>query len=112
MDLTFERRGNVLGVRGDGRLDATTVVAFEEALRDEIEPQDVAVIVDFQQLAFISSAGLRIVLLTAKLLGRQDATLSLWALSDPILEVFRVTGFDQLLRIHDTVEEARASLGA
>ena len=112
MDLTFERRGNVLGVRADGRLDATTVVAFEEALRDEIEPQDVAVIVDFRQLAFISSAGLRIVLMTAKLPGRQDTTLSLCALSDPVHEAFRVTGFDQLLRVPDTMEEARASLGA
>lgn len=110
MDVTSQRNENVLTVDVKGRVDGSTAVAFEEAVRNAVVETDRAVIMDFGQLDYISSAGLRVVLLTAKSLQSQDAKLMLCALSDPIREVFKISGFDKLLPIHDTREEAEASL--
>ena len=111
MDVTTERLENVLSVDVKGRIDGSTAVAFEEAVRNAIDETDRALIMDFGALDYISSAGLRVILLTAKSLQSQDAKLVLCALSDPIREVFKISGFDKLLPIHDSKAEARASLG-
>ena len=81
MDLTTERSDNVLSVDVKGRIDGSNAVAFEEAVRNALDETDRAMIMDFGELAYISSAGLRVILLTAKSLqsqGRQaGAVLSL-----------------------------------
>lgn len=112
MDLTTERQDDVLSIRVRGRLDWSSADAFRDAARNTIEETDRAVIMDFRELDFIGSAGLRVVLLTAKFLFERDASLLLCGLSEPVRDVFRITGFEQLLPIHDTPAEARASLGA
>ncbi|MCY4550237.1 MAG: STAS domain-containing protein [Defluviicoccus sp.] len=112
MDLTTERSENVVCVDVKGRIDGSTAVAFEEAVRNAFEESDRAMIMDFRELAYISSAGLRVILLTAKSLQSQDAKLVLCSLSEQIREVFKISGFDKLLPIHEDREEARASLGA
>lgn len=93
-----------------GRLDWSTAEAFREALHDAIADTDRALIMDFAKLDFIGSAGLRVILLTAKSLLERDAQLLLCGLSQPVRDVFRITGFEQLLPIHETVAEARGSL--
>ena len=77
MDLTTERNENVLSLDVTGRIDGSTAVAFEEAVRNAIDETDRALIMDFGGLDYISSAGLRVILLTAKSLQSQDAKLVL-----------------------------------
>ncbi len=112
MDLTTERHDNVLSIGVGGRLDWSNSDAFRDAMKDAIEETDRAVIIDFAELDFIGSAGLRVVLLAAKSLLERDASLLLCGLSEPVRDVFRITGFEQLLPIHETLAEARASLDA
>ena len=74
MELTIERDDNALTASVNGRIDSTNARDFEEAIRTKIEDGDRAVIMDFENLSYISSAGLRAVLMTAKTLweaGRQ-----------------------------------------
>ena len=111
MDVTTERLENVLSVDVKGRIDGSTAVAFEEAVRSAVEETDRELIMDFGELDYISSAGLRVILLTAKSLQSQDAKLVLCGLSDSIREVFKISGFDKLLQIHGTKAEAQASVG-
>ncbi len=111
MELTTERREDVLFVEVTGRIDGSTAVAFEEAVRDATAETDRAVIVDFRDLAFISSAGLRVVLITAKSAKARGAGLALCGLSEPIREVFSISGFDKIVPIHDTPDDARSALG-
>ena len=110
MDLTTERHDDVLSLEVRGRLDWSTAEAFKGAVKGAIEETDRALIMDFGELDFIGSAGLRVILLTAKSLQGQDAKLVLCALSDPVRDVFRITGFERLLPIHETRAQARASL--
>ena len=59
MDLTAERHDNVLSLEVKGRLDWSTSDAFKEAIKDAVEETDRALIMDFRELDFIGSAGLR-----------------------------------------------------
>ena len=111
MDVTTERHDDVLSADVGGRIDGSNVGQFEEAIRTAIEESDRAVIMDFGKLAYISSTGLRVVLLTAKSLHSRDAKLLLCSLSDPIREVFEISGFDKILPIHPSRAEALSSLG-
>ncbi len=110
MDLTTERRDGVLSVRVVGRIDGANAYEFEEEIRSLVEESDRAVIMDFEKLSYISSAGLRAVLVTAKMLRSQDATFALCSLSDQIREIFQISGFDKIIVIHPTPVEALASL--
>ncbi len=110
MDVTTERQDGVVSARVGGRIDGSNVVEFEEAIRTAIEESDRAVIMDFEKLAYISSAGLRAILLTARSLGNQNAKFALCSLSDQIREVFEISGFDKIIAIHPSKAEALASL--
>ena len=110
MELRTERQDGVLAAYVSGRVDSTNAREFEESIRSVIEDADRAVILDFEKLVYISSAGLRAVLLTAKNLWQRDSTFALCSLSDIVREVFEVSGFDKIITIHATKEEALASL--
>lgn len=110
MNLTAERHEDVLSVGVAGRIDGSNATEFAEALQDAVEPTDRAVIMNFRDLDYINSAGLDAVVVTAKSLRSRDAGLVLCGLSEPIRTLFRISGLDQFLPIHDSEAEARASL--
>ena len=112
MDVTVERNDDVLSLGVRGRIDYTTAPAFNEAVEDAMAETDRALILDFGELAFIGSAGLRVLLTQAKALQARDVKLVLCALSQPVREVFKITGFERILQIHTDLGEARASLDA
>ena len=110
VDVTTERHDDVLSADVGGRIDGSSAAQFEEAIRTSIEDSDRAVIMDFEKLVYISSAGLRAILLTAKSLQSRDAKLVLCSLSEQIREVFEISGFDKVLAIHPTRAAALAAL--
>lgn len=110
MDLTAEWREDVLSLEVTGRIGGSSAAAFEEAMRNAIAETGRAVIVDCRELAYISSAGLRVILIAAKSAKARGAGLALCGLSEPIHEVFRISGFDRIVPIHDTSANARAAL--
>ena len=90
------------------RIDGASVRKFEETIRTAIEDGDRAVIIDFEKLAYISSAGLCAVLMTAKSLWSRDAALALCSLSNVIRATFEMSGFDKIIDIHPTRADALA----
>ena len=110
MEVITERQDGVLAARVSGRVDSTNAREFEETIRSLIEESDRAVIMDFEKLVYISSAGLRAVLMTAKNLWKRNATFALCSLPEVVREVFRVSGFDKIISIHPSKAEALAAL--
>ena len=110
LELTTERHEDVLSVGVAGRVDGSNAAEFAALLRDAIEPTDRAVIADFRDLAYINSAGLDAVVVTAKSLQARNAGLVLHGLSEPIRMLFRISGLDKFLPIFDSEAEALASL--
>lgn len=106
MEVNATREGANLFVAVDGRVDGTNAGEFQEALEGVIQQEDKLVVLDLGALSYVSSAGLRVVLLVAKELQRQSAKLSVCALSDTVKEVFTISGFDKIIPVHGTRQEA------
>ena len=110
MEIMTEREGGVLIARTADRIDGLNARAFEDALQAAISDCDRAVVLDLGQLTYISSAGLRVILLIAKMLQRQDGDLAVCSLSGSVREVFQISGFDRIIQTHESQEEAIAAL--
>ena len=110
MQVSTERQDGVVTVHVSGRIDAGSASEFEETVSSAIGDGDRLVIMDFENLLFISSSGLRVVLMTAKSLRGRDAAFALCSLSSAVLDVFRISGFDKIIAIHPTRADALASL--
>jgi anti-anti-sigma factor len=109
MAVSTERQGDTLVAKTDGRVDGANAREFQSALEAAINPDERAVILDMEELSYISSAGLRVILLTAKNLRTQNAKFAVCSLSAPIREVFEISGFDKIISIHATQADALAS---
>lgn len=111
MAISTERDGGTLIAKTEGRVDGSNAREFQDALEEAIEPTDTAVVLDLENLSYISSAGLRVILLTAKTLRKQDAKLAVCSLSDSIKQVFEISGFDKIIPIHASQAEAVSAVG-
>jgi stage II sporulation protein AA (anti-sigma F factor antagonist) len=111
MAIQAEREGDTLVAKAEGRIDGTNARQFQDDLDSVIEEGDRAVILNFQDLMYISSAGIRVVLMTAKSLQRREARFALCSLSEPVREIFEVSGFDKIIPIHSSQDEAISALG-
>ena len=81
-----------------GRLDTITSVEFTDALAKE-EIKEKVVIIDMKELEYISSAGLRALLALKKTLSSQEKELEIHNLNPVCQEVFKVTGFNNVLTV-------------
>ena len=89
--------GTVLTIKIDGRLDTTTAPQLDTVL-DEALPGMTDVTLDCANMAYISSAGLRVLLKAQKVMNRQGS-MKLIHVNDTIMEVFDITGFVDILTI-------------
>ena len=112
MEIQTERNSGTLIAKAEGRIDGVNARDFEEALKAAISADDNTVVMDLQGLSYISSAGLRVILLIAKTLRKRNAELMLCSLSDPIREVFEISGFDKIIPVHASREQALAAIAS
>lgn len=97
LNISKESKATSLTVILEGRLDTTTAPDLEKELKDSLD--DVTeLIMDFEKLEYISSAGLRVLLSAQKIMSRQGE-MKLIHVSDTIMEIFEVTGFADILTI-------------
>ncbi len=110
MDVTSQRTDAALIVSAEGRVDGANARKFQKAVENVINDGDRAVVLDMAGLNYISSAGLRSILLIAKGLQKRNSQFAVCSLQDPIREVFRIVGFDKIVSIYDSQGEAIDSL--
>ncbi len=97
MTITKIENGPELTLALGGRLDTTTAPKFEAELKKSIDGVS-SLIMDFAELEYISSAGLRVLLSAQKVMKKQGNMLIRNA-NKSILEVFEITGFTDILTI-------------
>ena len=110
VEVTFERRDGVLFVSASGRLEAASAAGFLEDVRAETGDDDRAVVMDFEKLEYLGSAGLRVVFMTASELEKRDAGFAVCSPPKPIAKVIKLSGMDQLIPVHPSREDALAAL--
>ena len=111
MNITTDRQGGALVAIAEGRVDGANAVDFHEALEAAISSDDTGMVLDFGGISYISSAGLRVVLLVAKTLQKQNAKMAVCSLSESIREIFEISGFDKIIPVHASRSEALAGVG-
>ncbi len=104
MQLENERRGGSLVVRVKGRLDAATTPAFEAHCQQALAEGERNLILDFGPLEYISSAGLRGVLATAKAAGAAGSEFTLANARGLVREVLDISGFLRMFRVLDSLD--------
>lgn len=109
--LTSGPRNDVAVMPISGRVDAVTAPALNKQAHEQIDAGVRYLLLDLSDVAFLSSSGLRTLLLIRKELMTLGGELRLAALQPQVYEVFTLTGFTQVFAIHPSVEEARAAFG-
>ena len=97
--LKIEKKteGKTLTVALEGRLDTTTAPQLETELKSAMPGME-KLVMDFEKLEYISSAGLRVLLSAQKIMNKQGS-MKIIHVNDVINEIFEVTGFSDILTI-------------
>ena len=95
MKLEFTKNDGVMNVTLEGRLDTTTAPKLDEMLSNNLMGVNTLTI-DCQNLVYVSSAGLRVLLSTHK---KMKGAMKLVSVQELVMEVFEITGFVDILVI-------------
>ena len=112
MDIVEDKRGDVKIVSLRGRIDMETSPIVEKRLMSILEQGERQLVIDFSELTYISSLGLRVLVLTAKYMQKNKGELALAALSSHIHEIFKIAAFTSIFPIYSTCDEAVAQMQA
>ena len=106
MEIIETKEDDISIFKLDGRLDSNTSPNLEKKLAGAMESGATHMIIDFENLDYISSAGLRIILKTTKDLKQSEGSIVLCAMQDYVKEVFEIAGFDSFLVIVPSLDDA------
>ena len=110
MRITQNLENGLVNVKVEGRLDASSSIEAQKELERMLEADSSKLLVDLSGLEYISSAGLRVLLVVAKKMQQKGGKIVLAALTPNVKEVFEISGFSSIFKIFDTVEESAATL--
>lgn len=109
MNITETTQDNVSRVDLEGRFDANTCGTVEQFIRGKIKEGILRFVLNMENVPFIASAGLRVVLVFAKELQKNKGDLRLANLQPNVFRVFEISGLKNAMRIFDDVEIAAQS---
>ncbi len=112
MGINAERANGTVIAKADGRIDSSNSREFHSELEAVVTDSDTALVLDFEDVSYISSAGMRVILLTAKGLQKSGLKFVLCSMNDSIREVFKISGFDKIIAIHNSQAEALSAVAA
>lgn len=110
MDFTQEQSGDVVIVSLSGRLDSSTAQSAEESFTRVLTGGPLRLAIDLSQLEYISSAGLRVLLVVAKKVQQGQGKVVLFGLVANVREVFSISGFDRIFAIEPEQAAAVSAL--
>ena len=110
LSLQTERAERAVIVCPVGRVDGSNVGALESAIQEQLAAGEKTLVFDFTGLSYISSAGLRVLLVTARRIQAEGGKTLFCGLAEHIAHVFEISGFTNLLTICQSRSEALAAL--
>ena len=99
----------IMVVAIEGRVDGVTIGKFARVLRAVGDACERAMILDFEHLTYVSSAGLGVILSVAKSLMGRGATMAAYSVAEPFRRIFTISGFDQIIPVRASQAEALAA---
>jgi anti-anti-sigma factor len=115
MELVSRRFADTLVLLPEGRIDHATAEQFKAALAPHLDTCAAGrggVVIDMTGVEYISSVGLRVLMLASKQSKGQGCTLAVCGLQPVVREIFAISRFDLVLQVFPTLHEALAALSA
>jgi anti-anti-sigma factor len=109
MIVNEEKKGNVYVLTPEGRLDTTNYTILEQHLAKITGANAGNILIDMSKLEYISSSGLRVLLMYLKKSKEVNGRLMLCSMIPDIREVFEISGFVNIFEIYGSREDALAS---
>ena len=97
MKLNKEMNGKELMIAIEGRVDTMTSSELDQMINDSVENAE-SLLLDFANVEYISSAGLRVLLKAHKAMSKKDG-MKIKNIGEDIQEIFEITGFTDILNI-------------
>lgn len=109
MEILTEKQSNALVFVISGRLDGSTAPDLQDTMMSQLDTAP-AIVVDCAALDYISSAGLRVLLLATKECKKARRPFGLCGLQEEVREVFKLSGFSSIIDTFDSREQALEKL--
>ena len=97
MNIEKFNESDKLTLRIDGRIDTKTAPELDEIIKTSLDGIT-SLIIDLENVSYISSAGLRVLLIAQKQMNKQGE-MKITHVNNDIMEIFEVTGFSDILTI-------------
>ena len=114
MEIANRMHGDVIVVAPTGRVDHATAADFERAvvpLLDAVTGARAGLVFDFERVTYISSVGLRVLMIASKSLRARGARIGVAAMQPVVAEILQICRFGAVVEIFSTVDAALAALG-
>jgi anti-anti-sigma factor len=106
LQITREKRDAIDVVCMSGRLDTNTAIEADVELKKIIASGSLQIVLNFKNLNYISSSGLRIMILALREMKKRQGDVKLACLRPSVKEILHIAGFDRLFSLYETEEEA------
>ena len=106
MEITKKEQGGIIVISFCGRLGFDEASEAQAVIESAISECQSGVVVDCGSLDYVSSAGLRAFLVGAKAAETKGVSFRVCALDENVESVFTISGFDRIISLHATLEDA------
>lgn len=106
MKIEEKKKGQVLVLYVSERLDTFTAPELEKKITDLIDSGEQNLLLNFERLDYISSSGLRVLIGMAKKIKAKGGKFLLCSMGDMIRRVIEMAGFDKILSLYGSEDEA------
>ena len=106
MEITMRDEGDTKIVMLNGKLDTNTTPAAEGEINTLLDAGVNKLLINFEQLSYISSSGLRLLLATAKRLKSSGGDIKVCSLNEMATEVFELSGFSSIIKVFPSGQDA------
>lgn len=107
--VAAEEKEGIVVLRLKGRIDATSTPGLEKKIQPFLE-NNMRLLIDFSEVDYLSSAGMRLLLSARKKFTAKNGLLGFCGINEGVMEIIKVAGFDKILTIYPTEREALAAL--
>lgn len=107
--VVIEQKGEIVIIRLEGRVDATSTPVLEGKIKSHLESAS-RILVDFSDVDYLSSAGMRLLLSAAKKMHARQGRIAFCSMSEEVMEIIKMAGFDKVLALYPNEREALAAL--
>ncbi len=106
LEIITEKLGTATVVSVRGRIDTISAPEFQKKIEEALVQAQDSLCLDFGQIEYLSSAGLRSILVLANRAKSSDVDFCCCRLQDIVRRVFDLSGFSKMISVYPTVEEA------